>query len=55
MIDGLNKLWNKFLNLLEEKNYKSYEEIIISLVCSDLNEKFLLRRTYIKNENTWGS
>jgi len=34
--------------LLEEKNYKSYEEIIISLVCSDLNEKFLLRRTYIK-------
>ena len=34
--------------MLEEKNYKSYEEIIISLVCSDLNEKFLLRRTYIK-------
>ena len=34
--------------MLEEKNYKSYEEIIISLVYSDLNEKFLLRRTYIK-------
>ena len=41
MIDGLNKIWNKFLNFLENKKiYKSYEGAIISGVCSGLSERF---------------
>ena len=43
MIDGLNKLWNKFLNFLEDKKmYKSYEGAVISGVCSFLRVLFLL-------------
>ena len=39
MIDGLNKLWNKFLNFLEDKKmYKSYNGAVISGVCCGLSE-----------------
>ena len=49
MIDGLHKIWNKFLNFLENKKiYKSYEGAIISGVCSGLSERFGIRVSFLR-------
>ena len=49
MIDGLNKIWNKFLNFLENKKiYKSYEGAIISGVCSGLSERFGISASFLR-------
>ena len=49
MIDGLNKLWNKFLNFLEAKKiYKSYEGAIVSGVCSGLSERFGISASFLR-------
>ena len=41
MIDGLNKIWNKFLKFLEDKEmYKLYEGALISGVCSGFSKRF---------------
>ena len=49
MIDGLNKIWNKFLNFLENKKiYKSYEGAIISGVCSGLSERFGISVSFLR-------
>ena len=46
MIDGLNKIWNKFLNFLENKKiYKSYEGAIISGVWS---ERFGISASFLR-------
>ncbi len=49
MIEGLNKLWNKFLNFLEAKKiYKSYEGAIVSGVCSGLSERFGISASFLR-------
>ena len=49
MIDGLNKLWNKFLNFLEDKKiYKSYNGAVISGVCSGLSERFGISASFLR-------
>ena len=49
MIDGLNKLWNKFLNFLEDKEmYKSYEGALISGVCSGLSKIFGISASFLR-------
>ena len=49
MIDGLNKIWNKFLNFLENKKiYKSYEGAIISGVCIGLSERFGISASFLR-------
>ena len=53
MIDGLNKIWNKFLNFLEDKEmYKSYEGVIIPRVCGNSSEKNFVKGDIRHNENT---
>jgi len=49
MIDGLNKIWNKFLNFLEDKEmYKSYEGALISGVCSGLSKRFGISASFLR-------
>ena len=49
MIDGLNKIWNKFLNFLEDKEmYKSYEGALISGVCSGLSRRFGISASFLR-------
>lgn len=41
MVNTLNKIWNKFLNYLEEKEfYRVYEGALITGVCSGISKKF---------------
>ena len=49
MIDGLNKIWNKFLNFLEDKKiYKSYEGALVSGVCSGLSKRFGISASFLR-------
>ena len=49
MLEGLNKLWNIFLNfLVAKKIYKSYEGAIVSGVCSGLSERFGISASFLR-------
>ena len=56
MIDGWNKIWNKFLNFLEDREleaywvgiYKSYEGAMISGVCSGLSKRFGISASFLR-------